>query len=181
MGEFTKPVEDLGRSAKDYVDLKVEDVKLRLVKGLSFSLGKLLSMILVLFLCSVVLFALAIGLILLIGQAMDNYAAGAFIVAGGFALVGIIVYLLRKKLFVSSFVGMMEDLGKVSSLGELEKKQEDVRDSLIRKEEEISYRISGLKETYSPLNMFMSGLRRTGGDTLILTIIQRIRDYLNRQ
>ena len=99
----------------------------------------------------------------------------------GFAIVGIIVYLLRKKLFVSSFVGMMEDLGKVSSLGELEKKQEDVRDSLIRKEEEISYRISGLKETYSPLNMFMSGLRRTGGDTLILTIIQRIRDYLNRQ
>ena len=181
MGEFTKPVEDLGRSAKDYVDLKAEDVKLRLVKGLSLSLGKMLSMILVLFLCSIVLFALAIGLILLIGKAVDNYAVGAFIVAGGFALIAAIVYLLRKKLFVSGFIGMMGDLGKVSSLSELEKKQEDIRDGLIRKEEEISYRISGIRETYSPLNLFMSGLHRTGGDTLILTIIQRIRDYLNRQ
>jgi len=180
MSEFTKPVEDLGRSAKDYVDLKVEDVKLRLVKGLSLSLGKMLSMILVLFLCSIVLFALAIGLILLIGQAIDNYAAGAFIVAGFFALIGLVVYLFRKKLFVSSFIGMMGDLGKVSSLSELDKRQDEVKDGIIRKEEEISYRFSGLREAYSPLNMFMSGLRRTGGDALVLTIIQKIKDYLNR-
>ena len=181
MGEFTRPVEELGKSAKTYADLRFEDIKLRLVKSLSYSLGRLLSMVVLLFVCSIVFLALAIGLILIIGKAIDNYAVGAFIVAGVFAVIAAILYALRKVLFVSSFVEIMQDLGKVSSLKELEKEQIKVSEEIHRKEDEISYRIDGLKETYSPANLFLSGLRKTGGDVAIISILHKIREFLTRQ
>ena len=61
MSEFTKPVEDLGRNTADYVEARIDDLKLRTAKGLSLTLGKLLYMLLVLFIVSVILTALAVG------------------------------------------------------------------------------------------------------------------------
>ena len=49
MSEFTKPIEDLGRNTADYVETRIDDLKLRTAKGLSLTLGKLLYMLLVLF------------------------------------------------------------------------------------------------------------------------------------
>jgi len=110
MNEFTKPVENLSKSAADYANLKLDDLKLKTVKGLSISLNHLLSMILVLFSASVVLLALAFGGIFLLGQAIGNYAVGAFIVAGVFAILTVVLFLLRKKLFVGGFVQMFSRL-----------------------------------------------------------------------
>ena len=106
MSEFTKPVDDLSRSTKEYVDLRLDDLKLRAVKGLSLSLNHLLTMILILFTAAIVMLALAFGLVLLLGSAIGSYAGGAFIVAGFFLLVGVILFLLRKKLFLNSFIKM---------------------------------------------------------------------------
>lgn len=106
MGNLTKPAEELADSARDYVDLKVDDVKLRAVKGLSISLNRLLSMILVLGAASIAMLALAFGLILLLGNAIGNYAAGAFIVAGFFLIVTVILFIFKDKLFVDGFVRM---------------------------------------------------------------------------
>ena len=90
MSEFTRPLEDLGKDAAEYVDLRVNDLKLRTVKGLSMTLGKLLYMLLVLFVVSLV----------------GSYAGGAAIVGGVFLLVLAILILLRKKLFRNTFVPM---------------------------------------------------------------------------
>ena len=49
MGEFTRPFEDLGKEASEYIDLRLDDIKLRTAKGLSMTLSKLLYMLLVLF------------------------------------------------------------------------------------------------------------------------------------
>jgi hypothetical protein len=35
MSQFSRPAEDLSREAQEYIDLRLEDVKLRTVKGLS--------------------------------------------------------------------------------------------------------------------------------------------------
>ena len=102
MSEFTKPVEDLGRNTADYVEARIDDLKLRTAKGLSLTLGKLLYMLLVLFIVSVILTALAVGGVMLIG----SYAAGAGIVAVVFAVILGIVILLRKRLFRNTFVPM---------------------------------------------------------------------------
>ena len=39
---FTKPAEDLVSGTADYVNLKIDELKLRTVKGLSVALNKLL-------------------------------------------------------------------------------------------------------------------------------------------
>ncbi|MBR1574370.1 MAG: hypothetical protein IJ652_05935 [Bacteroidales bacterium] len=106
MDPYLKPVENLAGDAKAYADLKVDELKLTATKGLSVALNHLLSMILILFTFSVVLLALAFGCILLLGQWLDSYAAGAFIIAGVFLVVTGILYLLRKKLFINGFVQM---------------------------------------------------------------------------
>ena len=77
MSEFTKPIEDLGKNTADYVEARIDDLKLRTAKGLSLTLGKLLYMLLVLFIVSVILTALAIGGVMWIGELIGSYAAGA--------------------------------------------------------------------------------------------------------
>ena len=110
MSEFTRPVENLSQSARDYIDLRVEDLKLRTAKGLSVSLNHLLSMILVLFSATVALLAFAFGCILLLGQAVGSYALGAFIIAAFLALVTWILFRLRGKLFLNGFIKMFVGL-----------------------------------------------------------------------
>ena len=106
MSESTKPLEDLGKNTADYVEARIDDLKLRTAKGLSLTLGKLLYMLLVLFIVSVILTALAIGGVMWIGELIGSYAAGAGIVAAAFAVILGIVILLRERLFRNTFVPM---------------------------------------------------------------------------
>ena len=106
MSSFTKPLEDLGKDAAEYVDLRVDDLKLRMVKGLSMTLGKLLYMLLLLFIVSLILTAVAIGGVMWIGELVGSYAGGAGVVGGFFILVLAVLILLRKKLFRNTFVPM---------------------------------------------------------------------------
>lgn len=103
---FTRPAEDFAKSASEYIDLKVDDAKLRTAKGLSVTLNSLLLSILFLTLGSIVLMASAFGGVLLLGDIIGSYAAGAFIVAAFFLLLGVILFLLRKKLFLNGLVRM---------------------------------------------------------------------------
>ena len=95
MSEFTKPIEDLGKNTADYVEARIDDLKLRTAKGLSLTLGKLLYMLLVLFIVSVILTALAIGGVMWIGELIGSYA-----------VILVVVILLRKRLFRNTFVPM---------------------------------------------------------------------------
>ena len=106
MSEFTKPIEDLGKNTADYVEARIDDLKLRTAKGLSLTLGKLLYMLLVLFIVSVILTALAIGGVMWIGELIGSYAAGAGIVAAVFIVILAVVILLRERLFRNTFVPM---------------------------------------------------------------------------
>lgn len=104
MVSFTRPVQDLGKEASDYIDLRIDDLKLRTAKGLSMTLSKLVYVLLVLFVVSIILIAIAIGGVMWIGEAIGSNAGGAAIVAGVFLLVLGVLLLLRKRLFRDSFV-----------------------------------------------------------------------------
>ena len=39
MSEFLEPLGDLSQTAKEYIDLRVDEVKLKTAKGLSVSIG----------------------------------------------------------------------------------------------------------------------------------------------
>lgn len=103
---FTEPAERLAESAAQYFDLKFDEVKVRTAKGLSIALNRLLVAILLLTLCSIVLMSAAFGGVLLLGDLIGSYAAGAFIVAAIFLVLLTVLFLLRDKLFLNGLVRM---------------------------------------------------------------------------
>lgn len=104
MSGFDRPLQDLASNAREYVDLQVDDLKLRITKGLSLSLGQVLALVLALVSLSILLLALGAGCVILLGNWLGNFAVAAFIVAGFFAVVTLILFLLKNKLFVNGFV-----------------------------------------------------------------------------
>lgn len=102
--EFRKPAEDLAGSTADYINLKIDEVKLRTAKGLSLTLNRLFLALLFFHLGSIVLTALGFGAILLIGDLVGSYSAGAFIVAGAFLLVIALLWAFRGRLFLNGLI-----------------------------------------------------------------------------
>lgn len=89
---------------RDYVDLRVDELKLRTTKGLSSAMGRLTAILLMVGLLVIVLGLLAVVLITWIGQWTGSVALASTIVCGVFLLALAIVFLLRKKLFRDTFV-----------------------------------------------------------------------------
>lgn len=110
MGNFTRPVEELGKEASEYIDLRIDDLKLTTAKGLSMTLSKLLYMLLVLFVVSIIFISIAIGGVMWIGEMIGSYAGGAAIVAAFFLLLLGVLVLLRNRLFRDTFVPLLINL-----------------------------------------------------------------------
>ena len=110
MGEFSRPAEELASEAREYIDLKVDEIKLRTAKGLSVSVAKLLGMVLILGVLSSLLLVLSFGIILLFGEAIGSYGWAALSVAGLLIVVLAVLVMLRDKLFSGSFVQLFVKL-----------------------------------------------------------------------
>lgn len=124
---FSRPAERLAEDAAAYIDLKVDELKLRTAKGLSVTLNRLIISILFLTLGSIVLMALAFGGVLLLGDLIGSYAAGAFIVAGFFLLLMVLLYFVRNKLFLNGFVKLF-----VGLFFEMMVRKKEVRHEVLR-------------------------------------------------
>ena len=110
MSQFSRPAEELSREAKEYIDLRLEDVKLRTVKGLSITASKLVGMILLLGLAINLVLVLSFGIILLVGELVGSYAWAALGVA---VVLGIALWILVRKrdsLFKDTFVPLFVKL-----------------------------------------------------------------------
>ena len=110
MSNFTQPAEDLSREAKEYIDLRLEDVKLRTAKGLSVTASKLVGLFLILGVGISLMLVLSFGLILLIGELVGSYAWSAIGVA---VLLGLALWILIRKrdtLFRDTFVPLFVKL-----------------------------------------------------------------------
>lgn len=104
MDGFEKPIGDLSASTKEYLDLKTDELKLKTAEGLSLAFSKFFGLMLSIMVLMIVLIAIAFGGVLLLGDWIGSYAAGAFIMAGVFLIVLVVLIFLRKKLFLNSFV-----------------------------------------------------------------------------
>jgi len=110
MTPFTQPAEDLSRKAKEYIDLRLDDIKLRTAKGLSITASKLVAFFLIIGVATSLLLALSFGLILLVGELTGSYAWSAIGVA---VLEGIGLWILirrRDHLFKDTFVPLFINL-----------------------------------------------------------------------
>ena len=96
-------------NTRDYIDLRIEQLKLKGTDTASQALGTLLAWILIIAIALMVLTVLAFGGILLLGKALGNYALGAFIVGGGLLLVLLVLWICRKKMFRGTFIRLLSD------------------------------------------------------------------------
>lgn len=95
---------------REYIDLRLDDLKLKAVDGLSVGVSRVLSLMVVLMLGAIVLAAFAFGTVLLLGDLIGNWAAAAFIIGGVFLIALVAVLLVWKKLFVDIFVKLFIDI-----------------------------------------------------------------------
>ena len=98
------PKERSGQEIRKYLDLRLNDLKLWAVDGLSVGVGRVLSLMVILMLAAIVLAAFAFGTVLLLGDLIGSWAAAAFIIGGVFLIALIAVLMVWKKLFVDIFV-----------------------------------------------------------------------------
>lgn len=110
MSEFTKPAENLVKEGKTYIDLQFDELKLQTAKGLSVSVARILGMMLLIGLAITLLLILSFGVVLVLGDILHGYGVAAFIVGGVLALVLLILFLLRERLFRQSFVPLFINL-----------------------------------------------------------------------
>ena len=110
MSDFSKPAENLSREAREYIDLQLDNVKLRTARGLSVTASKLVGLFLILGVGISLMLVLSFGLILLIGELVGSYAWAAIGVA---VALGIALWILIRKrgaLFKDTFVPLFINL-----------------------------------------------------------------------
>ena len=95
---------------REYMDLRLDDLKLKAVDGLSVGVSRVLSLMVVLMLGAIVLAAFAFGTVLLLGDLIGSWAAAAFIIGGVFLVALVAVLLVWKRLFVDIFVKLFIDI-----------------------------------------------------------------------
>ena len=89
---------------KDYVDLKVDELKLQATKGFSLVMGRIATALLLVGLLIIVLGLLSVVLIHWLGELTGSLAIASSIVCGVFLVIFIVLYSQRKRLFRDTFV-----------------------------------------------------------------------------
>ena len=89
---------------RNYLDLRLNDLRLKTIDGLSIGVSRVLSMMLVIMLGAIVLAAFAFGTVLLLGDLIGSWAGAAFIIGGLFLIVLALLLIYWKRLFVNIFV-----------------------------------------------------------------------------
>lgn len=96
--------EKLISDAREYVDLKIDNLKLQAVEGLSLGAGRAVALMVIMMVLFIVIASFSFGCVCLLGELVGSWAMAAFIVGGVFLIVLVALFLLRRRMFVDMFV-----------------------------------------------------------------------------
>lgn len=96
--------ERIDPDVRNYLDLRLNELKLKTIDSLSIGVSRVLSMMLVIMLGAIVLAAFAFGTVLLLGDLIGSWAGAAFIIGGVFLFLLVLLLIYWKWLFVNMFV-----------------------------------------------------------------------------
>jgi hypothetical protein len=103
MEEKTDFLEEVGKVAgyaQEYVDAQIELLKLEFVERLSKSIALIFVSFLLGSIAIITFTLLTVALGLYLGQLLDNYIQAFLIIAGCYFLLGVLLFILRKLLFI---------------------------------------------------------------------------------
>lgn len=101
------PVESLVDSVKDYVETRLDLLKLKGIDKSSSFLSLLISMLVIILIGFISLIFLSIGIALLLGDLLGNSYYGFFIVTALYFITGLVLYSSREKLLKSPIANSM--------------------------------------------------------------------------
>ncbi|MBQ7222107.1 MAG: hypothetical protein IJS02_01405 [Bacteroidales bacterium] len=101
---LTRPITDVGDSAKEAIDSKVDEVKLRMVKGFSSLFASFLSTLIVIAFVLTAIAFLGVALGHWVGSLLGSPALGFLIIGGAFLFITLILLCFKSKLFVNNFI-----------------------------------------------------------------------------
>ncbi|HPW37639.1 MAG TPA: hypothetical protein PK922_14350 [Syntrophorhabdus sp.] len=101
---FLGPLEDIGNSVKDYAGNRLDQLKLKTTKRLSASLAVLFAWVVIVMVILVAFSFLALALGAWLGEILGSQAYGMLIISGIFLVVALVLFLLRKRIFVNGLV-----------------------------------------------------------------------------
>ena len=165
---FTAPVDRLVHETTGYVNAQLDNVKLRSVKGLSLGTSAVASLLVIFIIVGALVTTLSFAIVLWLGELMGSYALAAFIMSGVLLLAIVVLVLLRKQLFKSSFISMYTDIffqkeSKPEGLKTMEGLDIAIWNAETRikdKEEDISDAFTNCKEFYAPKNQLGAGVNK---------------------
>ena len=168
--KFTAPADRLVNKTKGYVNAQIDNVKLRSVKGLSQGTSAVAGLLVIFIIVGALVTTLSVAAVLWIGELIGNYALAALIMSGILLITLVVLILLRKQLFKSSFISMYTDIffqkeSKPESLKTMEGLDMAIWDAEKRikdKEEDISDAYTQCKDFYTPANLLGAGVSRLG-------------------
>lgn len=91
-------LEELGQKLKEYVETRVDLLKLRAINKLSKIVSTLVTSILLVFLFFIVIICLSFGLSYYIGSVLGATHYGFFVVGGLYLITGLIIFYSRDKM-----------------------------------------------------------------------------------
>ena len=106
MDENRNPLDSLSSAIGEYLSLRTDDFKKRVVEGLSIGFSRVLSILVLMMLLLVVLGVFALAFVVLLGEAIGSLSGAAFIVGGVYLTAFAVLFFLRKRLFLKMFTGL---------------------------------------------------------------------------
>ncbi|MEF9930890.1 MAG: hypothetical protein RSC28_00110 [Bacteroidales bacterium] len=104
--ENKPPLDILSSSAKEYVNLKIDEYKLKGVEHLSVLSNKLIFILIATMLGGAILQLIGLAISYFIGQLVGNIALGFLIASVIFIIILLVIYLRRDKLFTNKLVSL---------------------------------------------------------------------------
>ena len=103
-------LDELSEAGRDYVNMRKDAFKLRLIGDLSVFCNRLFSMILLIVIACAALFFLALGLHWWLGQWLHSQGAASIVIGVCFLALLAILYIYRDRLFLNGMVSTFSTL-----------------------------------------------------------------------
>ncbi len=102
--EISKPIEDVGKSAREYVNVKIDQAKLRLAKELSQICNILFAWMIIILAIALTTGFLCAALGQWVGQMVGSVSLGYLISGGVLLIVTLLLIICKRHLFINGLV-----------------------------------------------------------------------------
>ncbi len=159
-----RPLEDIKTSTIEYVNLRIDQLKLKGVENASIIGGRIIVLLIATMFGSVALILGGIALSYYIGNLIGNIALGFLVSCGIFFVILLTLYLFRNKLFTGDLLRFLlrsdnykqgdDSHSHIKSMDDLKREQMLLEHKIENKENDISRNYDDIKELFNPIYYF---------------------------